>query len=186
MGDRSARNRSTEPEGRCDDVRQHLADIYDACAEGLFRYAAVLLADPAAAEDAVHQVFAKLAAMGRRLDEIGAMAAYLRQAVRNECFGLLKRQSRRRQTAEHTAALLEAAPGDVSEGLHELRQALERSLRALPTKQREVVHMKVYERMTFEQIAKMLAIPTNTAVSRYRYALLRLRKLLGPCGEGRE
>jgi len=44
--------------------------------------------------------------------------------------------------------------------------------------------MKVYEKMTFRQIAERLAVSINTAGSRYRYALSRLRVLMGPQGEG--
>ena len=40
--------------------------------------------------------------------------------------------------------------------------------------------MKVYEQMTFRQIADELAISINTAASRYRYAMDKLRLLLGP------
>jgi RNA polymerase sigma-70 factor (ECF subfamily) len=51
-------------------------------------------------------------------------------------------------------------------------------LRTLPPEQREVLHLKVYEQMTFAQIATALNIPPNTAASRYRYAMDKLRKAL--------
>lgn len=38
--------------------------------------------------------------------------------------------------------------------------------------------MKLWENKTFAQIAEALGIPLNTAASRYRYALARLREIL--------
>ena len=40
--------------------------------------------------------------------------------------------------------------------------------------------MKVYEQMTFQQIADELGISINTTASRYRYAMDKLRRLLRP------
>jgi RNA polymerase sigma-70 factor (ECF subfamily) len=72
--------------------------------------------------------------------------------------------------------LLEAQPAEaVDEGE---RVALSRALAALSPEQREVVHLKVFEGMTFPEVAAVLDVPANTAASRYRYALVHLRKAL--------
>jgi RNA polymerase sigma-70 factor (ECF subfamily) len=42
------------------------------------------------------------------------------------------------------------------------------------------VHLKLWEHLTFEQIAEALEIPANTAASRYRYGLDKLRERLRP------
>ena len=41
-----------------------------------------------------------------------------------------------------------------------------------------MVHLKIWEGLTFARIAEVLDIPPNTAASRYRYALEKLRTLL--------
>jgi RNA polymerase sigma-70 factor (ECF subfamily) len=43
-----------------------------------------------------------------------------------------------------------------------------------------VAHLKLWEKLTFEQIAATLHIPANTAASRYRYAIDKLRERLRP------
>ena len=182
MDDRPANTDAEGHAGPPEDARQLLAAAYDACAVGLFRYAAMLLGDPHAAEDAVHQAFAKLLSRDAGLGEIEAVAAYLRSAVRNECYRMLGRR-KLREDRSVAAALLEAAPQSEPPPSGELLGALERGLRSLPPEQREIVHMKTYERMTFAQIAGALSISINTAASRYRYALERLRKYLGPLAE---
>ena len=53
----------------------------------------------------------------------------------------------------------------------------------MPPDQRAVVHLKLWERLTFEQIAAALDISQNTAASRYRYGLDKLRHRLRPLYE---
>ncbi len=60
------------------------------------------------------------------------------------------------------------------------REALSAALGDLPADQRTVVHLKLWEGLTFEQIAELLGIPLNTAASRYRYGLDKLRERLRP------
>jgi RNA polymerase sigma-70 factor, ECF subfamily len=152
-------------------VPADLASVYDAHAGWLYRHALMILADHAAAEDAVQQVFAKLAAMGGRAGQVCDVRAYLRQAVRGECYRLLGRRRR-----DDWRPILEPAAPDVKDD--GTREELDAALRQLPPEQREVVHLKVYEGLTFEAIGQTLEIPLNTAASRYRYAIEKLRSLL--------
>jgi RNA polymerase sigma-70 factor, ECF subfamily len=57
----------------------------------------------------------------------------------------------------------------------ELGAALDEALRTLPSEQREVVHLKVFEGMTFQEIANLAGESINTVASRYRYAMDKLR-----------
>lgn len=154
---------------------QTLESLYDAHGARMYRHALMVLANPAAAEDVVQQVFLKLAAMGPRpgLAEIENPEAYLRRAVRSECYRLLSRDRRRR---EDNRPLLEPVAPEVPND--DLREELESALRTLPPDQREAVHLKVYEGMSFEQIAAVMAVSINTAASRYRYAMQKLREIL--------
>ena len=52
------------------------------------------------------------------------------------------------------------------------------ALGKVPDEQREVVILHVFEELTFREIAELLAIPSNTAQSRYRYAMVGLRDRL--------
>jgi uncharacterized protein YchJ len=63
------------------------------CADGpsLYRYALMLLADPAAAEDAVQQVFTSVL-RSRASARLEADERYLRRAIRNECYSMLRRR----------------------------------------------------------------------------------------------
>ncbi|MCH2156405.1 MAG: sigma-70 family RNA polymerase sigma factor [Opitutales bacterium] len=60
----------------------------------------------------------------------------------------------------------------------EQTKTVEEAVRALPSKQQEVVMLKIWGEQTFDSIAGVLNISPNTAASRYRYGLERLRRLL--------
>ena len=66
---------------------------------------------------------------------------------------------------------------------------LRRALAELPDDQREVTVLHIWGELTFAQIADLLTISANTAASRYRYALARLRESMcakeGSCADPR-
>ena len=157
------------PEGT-EDAAARVARLYDRCAARMYRYAAMILADTEAAADVVQQVFVAVLQKERRVHEEDA---YLRRAVRNACVDALRR---RRREAPTETPLIEpiADGGDPAE-----RVAVEEALRELPADQREVIHLKVFEGMTFQEIADLTGESINTVASRYRYATAKLRARLG-------
>ena len=144
--------------------------LYDEHGASLYRYALMLLADHAAAEDAVQQVFAAV----MRQPAIANPAHYLRRAVRNECYSVLRR---RVSQPVLDRPLLEPITTEAVSA--DERIALERAIVALPPEQREVIHLHVFEGMTFQEAADAAGESINTMASRYRYALEKLRGLLG-------
>jgi RNA polymerase sigma-70 factor, ECF subfamily len=60
----------------------------------------------------------------------------------------------------------------------ELRLALSAAIRQLPADQREVLHVHVFEGLTFREVADATGERLNTVASRYRYALEKLRQTL--------
>ncbi len=53
-------------------------------------------------------------------------------------------------------------------------------IHGLPEKQREVLIMRHYMQMSFQEIAKSTKVSINTALGRMRYALISLRKKIKP------
>ncbi|HLJ12182.1 MAG TPA: sigma-70 family RNA polymerase sigma factor [Planctomycetaceae bacterium] len=60
----------------------------------------------------------------------------------------------------------------------ETRIAVAAALRRLPSEQQETVILKIWGNLTFEQIGRTMQVSPHTAASRYRYALLSLKKWL--------
>jgi RNA polymerase sigma-70 factor, ECF subfamily len=137
--------------------------------------------DRADAEDVVQEAFLRF---WRSRDRATDPAAYLYGCLRG-CALEWSRGERRRRGRE-SAAAMEADAAAVG-GLFcpheqaasdERRQLIEAALGRLPVAQREVLVMKVWGGLTFPQIAAALDIPRDTAASRYRYALAKLREEL--------
>jgi RNA polymerase sigma-70 factor, ECF subfamily len=140
-----------------------LGALYDAWASRLLAYMMTITRDRAKAEDALHNLFVKLATSRPDLRD---PAVYLFRAARNEAIRL----SRRRPEMALSDLDVLAAPS----GSEAIRDALDR----LPQEQLDVVVLHVFEGLTFREAADVLAIPQDTAASRYRYALEKLRGLL--------
>ena len=51
-------------------------------------------------------------------------------------------------------------------------------IKKLPNEQREVLVMRHYEELSFQEIAELTNVSINTALGRMRYALINLRKML--------
>ena len=160
--------RSVEPQ-------ESVGCLYDRYGSSLYRYALMLLADSAAAEDAVQQVFTSVLRSGASA-RIQADGSYLRRAARNECFSMLRRRAMRPIEGQPGALLEPIAPVDAEP---DERLALERGIRSLTPEQREVVHLHVFDGLTFREIAEASGESINTVAARYRYALAKLRVLLG-------
>jgi RNA polymerase sigma factor (sigma-70 family) len=90
--------------------------------------------------------------------------------VRNESYSALRRRVRAQERPLLEAVGPDARPDE--------RLALEKVIRELPPDQREVLHLHVFEGLTFQEIADLSAESINTISSRYRYAVTKLRQML--------
>jgi RNA polymerase sigma-70 factor (ECF subfamily) len=127
------------------------------------------------AEDVVQEAFVRFWRSRQRAADPGA---YLYACVKHCALDWQrgrKRQSRREEAAARPEAqTLFIGPPDQEER----RAAIAAALRTLPENQREVLVMKIWGGLSFPQIAQALGISANTAASRYRYALAKLREQL--------
>lgn len=154
------------------DPQAALGDLFRAHCDELHRFAAALGGTRAGAEDAVSEVFLQLSADSARLVSIDQPRAYLFRAVRNQ---VLKARGR---AGSSWSELLEADLFPAPQLPPEERLAVLQALRSLPELQRDIVFLKEVLQLSFREIAEALDIPLQTAASRHRYGLARLRQLL--------
>jgi len=138
----------------------------------LLAYAVSILSDRSVSEDVLHQVFTKL--LQGPVGINGTPVHYLYRAIRNTALNY-RRNHAREVELTNDDRWLESPPGMEAIGL-----ALEAALRELPDEQREVIVLRVWGQMTFEEAAAALDISPNTAASRYRYGLAKLKERLQP------
>ena len=151
------------------------AALYARLARPLLRVASGMLARGDEAEDVVHDVFVSLARGREKLRRVEDLDAYVFASLRHAIAARLERRRTERRHLERIAAMRDEAvgPSEVAED-----DRLATALATLPPEQREVILLKVDAELTFAQIAQVLRISPNTAASRYRYAVEKLRRSL--------
>lgn len=139
---------------------------------GLLLFARQWVRSPADAEDIVQEAFVKFWRRNHRIDN----RALLYATVRSIALDLIRRDSRRaRREAEAFSDTDQSIAPQFTLG-DESQRALAAAVDRLPHEQREVLVMKIWNELTFAEIATALGISNNTAASRYRYALNALKK----------
>lgn len=61
---------------------------------------------------------------------------------------------------------------------NQVESDLKRMIEELPDDQKEVLQMRIYQDLSFKEIADLTDVSINTALGRMRYALMNLRKLI--------
>jgi RNA polymerase sigma-70 factor (ECF subfamily) len=159
----------------------NLERLYDEHAQALFAFVLNLLRHEADTRDVLQELFIKLARNPRLLQGVKDPRGFLLRLAHNLAIDLVRRRAARDRNREQVAAqdaVLFVATDNPDEQVFAARLA--EALGELPPDQRAVVHLKLWERLTFEQIAGTLDISPNTAASRYRYAIDKLRDRLRP------
>ncbi len=142
-------------------------------APGLVLFARQFVCSIADAEDIVQEAFVKFWRKQHSIQN----RALLFAAVRSISLDLLRRDTRRaRREADAFADAEQATPAPEFDAVGEAQRSLVAAVDRLPAEQREVLVMKIWNELTFAEIATVLEISQNTAASRYRYALAALKK----------
>jgi len=148
--------------------------MWDLYAGDLMALLQGLLGSSHDAEDTLQQVFVKLVRLRQKLARTRKLKAYIFRIARNEAWDLIKKRKRQRTKPEIEDRWL-SANTDRDEAMEE---QLTSALRALPPEQRAVIVLKIHKNKTFKEIAELMGLSPNTAASRYRYGIHRLRTLL--------
>jgi len=160
-----------------------LERLYDEHAGPLFAFLLNLTRAEADARDVLQEVFIKLTREPGCLAGIRGERAYLMRLAHNAAVDLMRRRAVRDRTREGFAAeIIPFARADDPDE-QTFRLELAAALGELPVEQRAVVHLKLWDDLTFEEIAVVLNVSPNTAASRYRYGLDKLRGRLRPLYE---
>ena len=143
--------------------------LYDECAAQLLLYGRALGLSHSEAEDVLQDTFLALL----RLPQAPARPAYyVRRCFRNRARNNWRSVWRRLARESESRHWFESQP-DESPREH----AVMRALADLPLRQREVIVLKIWHALTFEEIGSLTGVSPNTAAGRYRYGLQKLRTL---------
>jgi RNA polymerase sigma-70 factor, ECF subfamily len=146
-----------------------IESLYRRYGSALLLFATAITGERGRAQDAVQQVFLRLIEDGNLCQAVDKKA-YLFACVRNAILNEIK-FLQRNTVLEPEAVWFNPPSRDYAAELN-----LRRALCNLPEDQRQVIVLHMWGELTFSQIAGLLDISSNTAASRYRYALAKLRE----------
>lgn len=156
-----------------------LGRIYEKYKTDMLVLAMALLNDTSAAEDVMHDVFLSFVLNIEKFGLTGSLKGYLLTCVANRARNVNKakhQQSVTSNPAEPVSHGSDVPPRAIM--CNEQLQQLGDAMAQLPYDQREVIMLHFQAGMTFRIIGKSLGISANTAKSRYRYGLDKLRSIL--------
>ena len=160
--------------------------LYDRHHLRLWRYVYRSIGEPASADELAQEVWFSVARAGPRYAPSAAapdrpvarFSTWLFRIAANDCIDHIRRQKTRKETSLELISEYGFDPADprdesVDERLIEAadHQMVRLAIRQLDADQKMVLVMKVYEEMTFEDIAAALALPLSTVKSRLYKAL---------------
>jgi len=150
--------------------------IWNEYASDLLGYLVTIHRSRHEAEDTLQEVFVTIATKRAYVAVARNLKAYLFRLARNTALNRIKREGRRREKLHQAGDWLEVeAPNAGGEDRSAL---LATALARLPEKQRTVVVMKFFRDKPLSEIGDMLRISGNTAASRLRYGMEKLKHLL--------
>jgi len=155
-----------------------LGRIYEKYKTDMLVLAMALLNDKNAAEDVMHDVFLSFVQNIEKFSLTGSLKGYLLTCLANRARNLNK--AKHQQGVELDPA--ESVSSGSNEPLraimcNEQLQQLSNAMVQLPYDQREVIMLHFQAGMTFRTIGKSLGVSANTAKSRYRYGLDKMRSI---------
>jgi RNA polymerase sigma factor (sigma-70 family) len=153
----------------------------------IFSYICMMVKDQEQAEDIFQDTFIRViqTLQGGRYTDEGKFLPWVMRIAHNLCIDYFRKGKRMPsfdsdQDDFNIFDVLRQSDANVEDQLIRLQteDQLQKLLIHLPKEQKEVVYMRHYAEMSFQEIADQTGVSINTALGRMRYALINLRKLI--------
>ena len=150
-------------------------------------YIGMMVKDDAIADDIFQETFIKAVNVidqGRYIDN-GKFLSWVLRIAHNRVLDHFRREKSSRQVNESEAGYDMLGTMRFSEPtaednivVGEVEQAIRQLVDELPDEQQEVVRLRYYSKLSFQEIAEQTDVSINTALGRMRYALINLRRMI--------
>ncbi len=167
--------------------RSAISELIERHSRRVRSYIGMMVKDDAVADDIFQETFIKAVKVideGGYTDS-GKFLSWVLRIAHNRVLDHFRREKSRRQLNEKDAGYdvlgtLRFAENTVEDEIvhSELMETVRRLVEELPEDQREVVRLRYYSKLSFQEIAEQTEVSINTALGRMRYALINLRRMI--------
>ncbi len=150
-------------------------------------YIRMMVKDVDLADDIMQETFIKAVRFideGRYTDN-GKFLSWVLRIAHNRVLDYFRQQKSARTVNESDAGYdvlgsMRFAEQNIEDKMvaEQIEADVRRMIEFLPDEQREVVQLRYYSGLSFQEIADQTGVSINTALGRMRYALINLRKLI--------
>ena len=167
--------------------RDAISQLIDKYSARVRDYIRMMVKDNDVADDILQETLIKVVRVideGRYVDT-GKFLSWVLRIAHNRVLDYFRAQKSSRTVSESEAGYdmlgtLRFAEQTVEDRMvsEQIEADVRRLVELLPEEQREVVVMRYYAGMSFQEIADQTDVSINTALGRMRYALINLRKMI--------
>jgi RNA polymerase sigma-70 factor (ECF subfamily) len=167
--------------------RSAISELIERHSKRVRSYIGMMVKDDAVADDIFQETFIKAVKVideGRYTDS-GKFLSWILRIAHNRVLDHFRREKANRLINEQEAGYdvigtlryaENTAEDDIVYG--ELMESVRKLIDELPEEQQEVVRLRYYSKLSFQEIAEQTEVSINTALGRMRYALINLRRLI--------
>ena len=167
--------------------RSAISELIERHSKRVRSYIGMMVKDDDVADDIFQETFIKAVRVideGRYTDN-GKFLSWILRIAHNRVLDYFRREKASKQINESEAGydvigtLRFAEPTTEDDMVHsEMEQTIRDLIELLPEEQQEVVRLRYYSKLSFQEIAEQTEVSINTALGRMRYALINLRRLI--------
>ena len=167
--------------------RSAISELIERHSKRVRSYIGMMVKDDAVADDIFQETFIKAVKVideGRYTDS-GKFLSWILRIAHNRVLDHFRREKANRLINEQEAGYdvigtLRYAENTAEDDIvhSELMESVRKLIDELPEEQQEVVRLRYYSKLSFQEIAEQTEVSINTALGRMRYALINLRRLI--------
>ena len=167
--------------------RSAISELIERHSRRVRSYIGMMVKDNDVADDIFQDTFIKAVRVideGRYVDS-GKFLSWILRIAHNRVLDHFRREKSSKQINEAEAGydvigtMRFSEPTTEDEMVHgEMEQAIRDLIELLPAEQKEVVRLRYYSKLSFQEIAEHTDVSINTALGRMRYALINLRRMI--------
>lgn len=163
--------------------------LFERYNQSLYNYGFKFTQDNAVIEDSIQELFVKLWSNKENLNTDVSVKNYLYKSFRRNLIKNIEQTIKRAHVTnsaiEHLPFTIEL-PHDVSmirkERVLEIKDKLDQALSNMTDRQREIIHLRFFEELTYAEIASIMGLSTKDTYKLYYRALDNLKKHFGKFG----